>query len=261
MQPKATTDPASDKSPASAERVIVLKNVSKTFHVREGTGSIRERAFNIFSKTKGRAIQALKNINLEIHEGEFFGIIGHNGSGKSTLLRIMAGNYLPDPGGQVTMKGRFMRLALGMGFDPDLTAHENIFLSASILGLTLSQIRQRHDSIIELADLQDYVHTKVKFYSTGMQSRLKFAIAVQADADIFLMDEFFGGVGDLKFKATSEKIFKESIVKGRTIVHVSHSLGTIMQHCDRVMLLHHGEPLMIGPAEEVLEEYKRIMQT
>ncbi len=243
---------------APREPVIVLKNVSKTYHVREGAGSIRERVFNIFTKQHKRNIRALHNINLEIYKGEFFGIVGHNGSGKSTLLHVMAGTYPPDPGGEVHMKGRFMRLALGMGFDPNLTAHENIFLNASILGLTMKQIRERHDDIIAMAELEEYVHTKVKFFSTGMLSRLKFAIAVQADADIFLMDEFFGGVGDLRFKATSEKIFEESLVEGRTIVHVSHSLGTIRKHCDRVLLLHKGEAVALGPPEEVLEEYQRL---
>jgi ABC-type polysaccharide/polyol phosphate transport system ATPase subunit len=242
------------------EAVIILKNVSKTYHVREGAGSIRERVFNIFSKHQKRHIRALHDINLEIYRGEFFGIVGHNGSGKSTLLRVMAGTYPPDPGGEVTMHGRFMRLALGMGFDPNLTAHENIFLNASILGLSMKQIRERHDEIIAMAELQDYIHTKVKFYSTGMLSRLKFAIAVQAEADIFLMDEFFGGVGDLRFKETSEKIFEESLVAGRTIVHVSHNLSTIRKHCDRVLLLHKGEAVALGPPDEVINAYQELVK-
>ncbi|MDX1406710.1 MAG: ABC transporter ATP-binding protein, partial [Saprospiraceae bacterium] len=177
-----------------------------------------------------------------------------------TLLRVMAGTYPADKGGQVEMNGRFMRLSLGMGFDPELTAHENIFLNASILGLTMKQIRERHDAIIAMAELDEFVDTQVKFFSTGMRSRLQFAIAVQAEADIFLMDEFFGGVGDLRFKSISEKIFQEAIVAGRTIVHVSHGLETIRKHCDRVMLLDHGEMVCIGPPEEVLDEYHRRMQ-
>lgn len=244
---------------SDSDIVIRLENVSKTFSLGAAGTPIKDRIKNIFSPVPPRQIKALQNVNLEIRRGEFFGIIGRNGSGKSTLLRIMAGSYPPDKGGKVSRKGRYMRLALGMGFDPELTAHENIFLNASILGLSMRQIRKRHDDIIRMAELEEYVETPVKFFSTGMQSRLKFAIAVQAEADIFLMDEFFGGVGDLKFKEVSEKIFAESIVKGRTIVHVSHSLNTIREQCNRVLLLHKGVPLMIGSPEEVLEKYEKVM--
>jgi ABC-2 type transport system ATP-binding protein len=243
----------------SRETVIRLENVSKTFVVDGGGNTIREKIKGLFDGSGKQRIHALKDINLEIKKGEFFGIVGRNGSGKSTLLRIMAGSYPPDPGGKVLLKGRYMRLALGMGFDPELTAHENIFLNASILGLSMRQIRERHDEIVTMAELEDYVYTPVKFFSSGMQSRLKFAIAVQAEADVFLMDEFFGGVGDLKFKEVSEKIFDESIVKGRTIVHVSHSLSTIKERCDRVLLLHKGEPVMIGAPDEVLAKYQQVM--
>lgn len=243
------------------ETVITLKNVNKTFSIREGTRTLRDRVFRIFSPDKLRRIQALKDVSLEIKKGEIFGIIGHNGSGKSTLLRVMAGTYPPDAGGTVKMEGRFMRLALGMGFDPELSAHENIFLNASILGLTMKQIRERHDDIIAMAELEEFSNTKVKFFSSGMRSRLMFAIAMQADADIFLMDEFFGGVGDLKFRAASETIFQKSILAGRTIVHVSHSMAAIRKHCDRVLLLDQGAAVCIGEPEMVIEEYERRMGT
>lgn len=213
-----------------------------------------------FSSNSRRKIKALSNINLEIKKGEFFGIIGHNGSGKSTLLRVMAGTYIPDQGGKVFRQGSFMRLALGIGFDPELTAHENIFLNASIIGLSMREIREKHDDILKMAGLEAYLHTKVKFFSTGMLSRLKFAIAVNAEADIFFMDEFFGGVGDIQFRKLSEDIFKESIVKGRTIIHVSHSLKTIRAHCERVLLLHRGEMKALGTPEEVIPVYQQLMQ-
>lgn len=154
-----------------------------------------------------------------------------------------------------------MRLSLGVGFDKELTAHENIFLNASILGLSMKQIRKRHDQILEMAGLENYTHTKVKFFSTGMVSRLKFAIAVHAEADIFFMDEFFGGVGDLQFKALSEKVFKESFLRGRTIIHVSHTLPTIQEHCNRVLLLHHGEMVALGPPSEVIPIYRKLMES
>lgn len=241
------------------ETVIKVENVSKTFSVIDGAPTIAGQLSAFFSGQPQRKIEALKNINIEIKKGEFFGIIGHNGSGKSTLLRIMAGTYQPNQNGKVFRQGSFMRLSLGIGFDNELTAHENIFLNASILGLSMKQIRERHDDILKMAGLEDYKHTRVKFFSTGMISRLKFAIAVHADAEIFFMDEFFGGVGDLKFKALSEEIFKESMLKGRTIIHVSHTLSTIKAHCNRVLLLHKGEMVALGPPDEVIPKYRQLM--
>lgn len=250
-----------DLSWESRETVIGLENVSKTFSIVDGAPTLAGQLSAFFSSKSRRKIEALKNINLEIKKGEFFGIIGHNGSGKSTLLRMMAGTYQPNKGGRVFRKGSYMRLSLGVGFDNELTAHENIFLNASILGLSMKQIRELHDHILEMAGLEAYANTKVKFFSTGMISRLKFAIAVNAQADIFFMDEFFGGVGDLQFRALSEKIFKESLVKGRTIIHVSHSLSTIKQHCQRVLLLHRGEMKALGPPEQVIPVYEELMQS
>ncbi|PHN06451.1 ABC transporter ATP-binding protein [Flavilitoribacter nigricans] len=261
---KSKTEVHKDQVPAvnwkERETVIKLENVSKTFSIIDGAPTMAGQLSAFFSKKSHRKIEALKNINLEIKKGEFFGIIGHNGSGKSTLLRLMAGTYQPNPGGKVYRKGNFMRLSLGIGFDTELTAHENIFLNASILGLSMKQIRERHDLILHMAGLEEYKHTKVKFFSTGMISRLKFAIAVHAEAEIFFMDEFFGGVGDLQFKQLSESIFKESIVKGRTIIHVSHTLPTIREHCQRVLLLHRGEMVALGTPDEVIPQYRKLMK-
>ncbi len=240
---------------------IRLENIGKTFTVYEKTtDSIRERFFNIFQANHRRKIEALKNVNLEIERGEFFGIVGRNGSGKSTLLKIILGALQPDPGGAVEVNGRIIRLALGMGFDPELSARNNVYLNASLLGLSFKQIGQKFREIIEFAELEQFVDTKIKFYSSGMYSRLAFSIAVHAEADIFLMDEFFGGVGDSRFKEKSEKVFEESLVKGRTIVHVGHNLEMIKKHCDRVLVLNYGNPVGIGKPEEMIREYKQIMQ-
>ena len=240
---------------------IELKNISKTYSFLEkSSGTMKGRLLSLFTATKRREIQALKNINLEIKKGEFFGILGHNGCGKSTLLKIMSGAYPPDPGGTVKINGRFMLLTLGLGFNSQLTARENIYLNASILGLTLKQIGKIFHQIIEFAELENYVDTQIKYFSTGMVSRLKFAIAVQADADIFLMDEFFGGVGDVRFKKKSEKIFHESLIKGKTIVHVSHSLKTIRKHCTRVLLLHQGNPIAIDTPEVIIPQHEELMK-
>lgn len=239
------------------DTVIRLKNISKTFTVYEkNTDSIRESFFNFFQPNHKRKIEALKNINLEIERGEFFGIIGRNGSGKSTLLKIIMGAILPDSGGKVDVNGRIIRLALGMGFDPELSARDNIYLNASLLGLSFRQIGKKFHEIIEFAELQEFVDTKIKFYSSGMYSRLAFSIAVCAEADIFLMDEFFGGVGDESFREKSERVFQQSLVEKRTIIFVSHQLNTIEQFCDRLLLLEYGKPIAIGKPTEVLEKYK-----
>ena len=242
-----------------SESAIHLKNVNKTFTIRDkDSDSLHGKIISLITHSKKREIQALRNINLDIKKGEFFGIMGHNGSGKSTLLRIMSGGYPPDPGGIVQVKGRFMLLSLGMGFNMQLTARENIYLNASILGLSLKQIGRVFREIIAFAELDEYVDTQVKYFSSGMLSRLKFAIAVHAEADIFLMDEFFGGVGDARFREKSEEVFHESMIKGRTIVHVSHMAKTIEKHCSRVLLLHKGEIVGIGTPEEIIKEYRSL---
>ena len=245
-----------------SDLAIELKDINKTFSVLDkNSQSLQGKIMSLITHTTRREIKALININLEIKKGEFFGIMGHNGSGKSTLLRIMSGAYPADKGGIVKMNGRFMLLSLGLGFNPQLTARENIYLNASILGLTLKQIGRKLHDIVAFAELEKFVDTQVKYYSTGMMARLKFAIAVHANADIFLMDEFFGGVGDAGFKEKSEAVFHESLVKGRTIVHVSHSVNTIEKHCHRVLLLHQGEMVAIGTPQEIIPEYKKLSKS
>lgn len=241
---------------------IRLKNISKTFAVYEkgGNASIRETVFNLFRPNRKRKIKALKGIDLEIEKGEFFGIAGRNGSGKSTLLKIMMGALQPDPGGSVEVEGRIIRLALGMGFDPELSARDNIYLNASLLGLSFRQTGQKFQEVIEFAELEKFVDTKIKFYSSGMRSRLAFSIAVHAEADIFLMDEFFGGVGDMKFREKSERVFEKSLVQGKTIVHVGHNLELFKKHCKRVLLLDGGIPVGIDTPDVILKEYARIMK-
>jgi ABC-type polysaccharide/polyol phosphate transport system ATPase subunit len=242
-----------------SEIAIELKNINKTYSVLDkNSQNLRGKIISLITHTNKREIKALTDINLEIKKGEFFGIMGHNGSGKSTLLRVMAGAYPADKGGIVKMHGRFMLLSLGLGFNPLLTTRENIYLNASVLGLTLKQIGRIFHEIVAFAELEKFVDTQVKYFSTGMAARLKFAIAVHAESDIFLMDEFFGGVGDASFKEKSETVFHESLVKGRTIVHVSHSIRTIEKHCSRVMLLHQGRIVAIDTPDIIIPEYQRL---
>lgn len=243
------------------EVVIRVEQVSKTFKVYEKhMDTIRDRVFSVLQANTARKIKALSDINLEIRRGEFFGIVGHNGSGKSTLLKIILGAYPPDKGGKVEVHGRIIRLALGMGFDANLSGRDNIYLNASLLGIPFKEIGHKFHEIVSFAELEEFVDTKVKFYSSGMRSRLAFAIAVHAEADIFLMDEFFGGVGDIRFREKSKEVFQQRLVDGRTIIHVSHNLQTIREHCDRVLVLDHGRAVALGKPEEVVEVYRSLFK-
>ena len=241
--------------------VITLKNINKTYKVNQGSGNtIRQKVFNVFSNKAQKKIPALKDVNLNVEEGEVLGIVGRNGSGKSTLMNIILGAIKPDKGGLVNTKGRMIKLSLGIGVDKNMTARENIYLNGSILGLSFKEIGNKFDHIIEFAGLKDFVDTQVKFYSKGMKSRLLFSIAMHAEADIFLLDEFFGGVGDKEFKAKSNEVFKKSIVEGKTIVMISHALNNIMKHCDRVLWLENGNVKLLGDTKEVLKKYKESYQ-
>ena len=223
--------------------VIRLKNVSKTFRIREkSTDSIFKKVKGLLSGKNGlRELKALNNINLEVRRGEFLGIIGHNGSGKSTLLKVILGVIPPDPGGKVQTKGRVVRLALGMGFDPELSARDNIYINGSILGLTFKQIGEKFWDILDFAGLKDCVDTPIKFFSSGMYSRLAFAIAMHVDADILLIDEFFGGVGDQEFQKKSREVFDNVIVMGKTILFVSHDHELVDKCSTRKIKLDRGE--------------------
>ncbi|HUM88295.1 MAG TPA: ATP-binding cassette domain-containing protein [Prolixibacteraceae bacterium] len=239
----------------SNDIAIKLENINKTYVIHDRGNTIRERFFSLFSGKGARKLKALQNVNLEIKKGEFFGIIGRNGSGKSTLVQIMNEAIPPDKGGKVTIDGKAMRLALGMGFNNELTARQNIMINSSVLGLSIKEIKSKMDEMIAFAELEEFADTPVKYYSSGMKSKLMFSIAVNAEADIFLMDEFFGGVGDQNFKKKADELFHNRFVKGKTIIHVSHQMDSIKKYCDRVMLLDKGKVVKIGTPDEVLAEY------
>jgi ABC-2 type transport system ATP-binding protein len=236
------------------EIAIKLENVNKTFTLHNRGNTIRQRISSLFTGSTTRKLKALQDINLEIKKGEFFGVIGLNGSGKSTLIQIMNGAIPPDRGGKVTINGKAMRLALGMGFDNELTARQNIMINSSVLGLSIKEIRLKMDEMISFAELEEFADTPVKYYSSGMKSKLMFSIAVNAEADIFLMDEFFGGVGDKNFRKKADEVFHDRFVKGKTIIHVSHQLETIKKYCDRVIILEKGKVVRIGTPDEILAD-------
>ena len=228
-------------SPSTSNIAIRLTDVSKTFYIKEKSNdSIMLKFLSLRSKSQKKKIEDLKDINITIERGEFVGIIGHNGSGKSTMLKLITNAFPPDKGGTIEVNGKVIRLSLGMGFDPNLTARENIYVNGSILGLTFKVIGQKFDEIIEFSGLHGFIDTQVKFYSSGMVSRLAFSIAIHAEADIFLLDEFFGGVGDADFRKKSDDAFQH-LLRDKTILFVSHEMGQIEKYCDRVICLDHGK--------------------
>jgi len=240
--------------------VVELKSLNKTYIVKENNNdTIKEMLLNIFKSNGKRKIKALKNINISIKKGEFVGVIGHNGSGKSTLLNVIIGSVPPDKKSTVNVNGKLLRLTLGMGFDKNLTARENIYINGAMLGLSFKQIGESFSEIIEFAELEEFVETKIKFYSKGMRSRLAFAIAIKSNAEILLLDEFFGGVGDVNFRKKSDAVFKSEFIKSKTILLVSHSAPLIAKHCKRTILLDKGELKFDGDTKEALKLYNKIM--
>lgn len=238
---------------------ITVKNLSKTFRLPgERRGTLRERLMKMHLRNEVKARKTLDSVSFDVMEGEFFGIIGRNGSGKSTLLKILAGIYRPDKGSEVTIHGRIApMLELGVGFNPELTGRENVHLNATILGLDRTQIRERYDRIVEFAELHDFMELQVKHYSSGMSVRLAFAVAMQVDAPILLLDEVLA-VGDFVFAEKCFAHFEECRRQGRTIILVTHSAESMERFADRAMLIHKSKLHAIGNPHEVLEVYKKL---
>lgn len=211
-------------------------------------------------KSKVETFEALRGVSFQVKEGEIMGIIGKNGSGKSTLLRALAGIFSPDEG-TIDLHGHSVSLlSIGVGFQKKLSGRENIYLSGLLLGFTESEIEEKIDSIIEFAELGDFIDRPVKTYSSGMYSKLAFSITAILETDIILVDEILS-VGDAKFKKKSYNKMKELIAdEHRTVVIVSHSLETLKELCGRVMWLHEGELKMDGAPGDVLREYKKFME-
>ncbi len=210
-------------------------------------------------RKKVETFEALKGVTFEIEEGKILGLIGKNGSGKSTMLRAIAGIFSADEGSIDLHNNTISLLSIGVGFNNNLTGYENIYLSGMLLGFTESQIKEKEQEIIDFADIGEFIYKPVKTYSSGMYSKLAFAITAILETDIMLIDEVLS-VGDAKFKEKSYNKMKELILdEHRTVIIVSHSLGTIKELCDEVIWLHDGEVRMQGNAEEVISKYEEFM--
>lgn len=242
-----------------SENVIELQNVTKTFRIHhEKRNSIYEY-ISSFSKgnNKFEELQVLRNISLSVKRGEMIGIMGLNGSGKTTLLKIISKIYTPNEG-NVLVRGKLTPLLeLGTGFNGELTARDNIILYGAILGFSKNEIIKKIRDIIQFAELEKFLDTKLKNFSSGMNARLAFATAMQVDPDILLIDEVLS-VGDISFQEKSFNAIMEFRKKGKTIVFVSHAIEQVRAFCDRAVLLHQGQIHSIGKSDEVIEKYKEI---
>ena len=202
---------------------------------------------------------ALKNVSLTVQPGDFYGLVGLNGSGKSTLLKVISGVYKPSAG-KVTVRGAIAPLIeLGAGFDMDLTARENIYLNGTVLGMDRSFMNQHFDEIIEFSELQEFVDVPVKNYSSGMISRLGFAIATVVRADVLVVDEILA-VGDFKFQEKCKAKMRELLEGGTTLLFVSHNGDQVKELCSRAIWLNHGVVMEDGPADVVYDKYAAMME-
>ena len=237
---------------------IQVEGLSKAFRIpTHRVDSLKERVVHPFSPPDYRELRALKGVSFEIRQGEFFGIVGRNGSGKSTLLKLLASIYRADAG-KIRIAGRLAPfIELGVGFNHDLTARENVVLNGVMMGLTPKEMRQRLDAIIEFAELEDFVDLKLKNYSSGMLVRLAFSVMMQADADVLLIDEVLA-VGDTSFQQKCADAFHEMKAKGKTIVLVTHEMQTVEDYCHRAMLISDGLIQQIGDPGEIGREYLRL---
>ena len=233
---------------------IRAEHVSKRYRVRSD-GWHADRSFLVIPRR--RSFLALRDVSFDVRRGEAFGIVGSNGSGKTTLLKLLSRITAPTEG-TITLSGRLCSLIeLGAGFDPELTGRENIFLNGSILGMTYREISREIGSIVEFADMKEFIDVPVKKYSSGMFVRLGFSIAVHLDADIILFDEVLA-VGDIAFQARCFERVQKLREVGKTIVLVSHDLAAIERICDRALLLRAGEVAMIGEPRAIVENYQTL---
>jgi ABC-type polysaccharide/polyol phosphate transport system ATPase subunit len=237
---------------------VVVDGLAKTFILpRERTHTLKERALHPLRRTGHDRLEALHDVSFEVASGEFFGIVGRNGSGKSTLLKCLAGIYRADAG-EIYMNGRLSTfIELGVGFNPDLAARDNVIMNGIMLGLSPSEARARVDAVIAFAELEEFVDLKLKNYSSGMHVRLAFSVMIQVEADILLIDEVLA-VGDAAFQQKCFDVFNALRQQGTTIVFVTHDMAAVERFCDRAMLLEQGGVVAIDASRRIAAEYLQL---
>ena len=241
------------------EPVIQVKNLSKSFvipHQRHDSLVEYLSHPNRIFKPSGEKFTVLKDIDLDVYPGDFLGIMGRNGSGKSTLLKILAGIYSPTSG-SVKVKGKMVPfLELGVGFNSELSGRENVFLNGIILGLSRSFLNEKYDEIVKFAELEKFMDMPLKNYSSGMQVRLAFSIAIMADADVYILDEVLA-VGDIEFQKKCFNIFREYKKRKKTIILVTHSSASVKDFCNRAAFLKDGRLHFYDSIDGVIKAYEQ----
>jgi ABC-2 type transport system ATP-binding protein len=243
----------------SDEIAIRVEHVFKDFVLpHEKVNSVKSAFTSVAKKRKSKETQhALKDISFEIKKGEFFGIVGRNGSGKSTLLKILAGIYQPTSG-KVETHGKLVPfIELGVGFNPELTGRENVYLNGAMLGFSEKEVEAMYDDIVSFAELERFMDQKLKNYSSGMQVRLAFSMATRSEADILLIDEVLA-VGDADFQRKCFNYFSQLKNEKITVVFISHDMTAVREYCERAMLLEDSKVIEMGSTEEVAQQYLRL---
>ena len=236
--------------------VVKVDHVSKYFKLpTEATNSLRTALVNRFKGIKGYKEQhVLKDISFEVEKGDFFGILGRNGSGKSTLLKIISEIYVPEKG-SVTIDGKLVSfIELGVGFNPELTGRENVYMNGAMLGFSTVEIDAMYDDIVDFAELHDFMNQKLKNYSSGMQVRLAFSVAIKAQGDILILDEVLA-VGDEAFQRKCNDYFQERKKSGKTTILVTHDMGAVKKYCNKAVLIENGLVKAIGDPFDVSDQY------
>lgn len=238
------------------EIAVKVQDLTKSFKIPlESSNGLKQKLINTLKGRKGyRDFTPLNDISFEIEKGDFFGIVGRNGSGKSTLLKTIAGIYAPNKGG-VFVNGTLVPfIELGVGFNPELSGRENVFLNGALLGFSHTEMEAMYDDIVEFAELEAFMEERLKNYSSGMQVRLAFSIAIKAQGDILLLDEVLA-VGDAAFQAKCQEYFQDIKNRKKTVILVTHDMASVERYCNKAMLLHDGEVILYGSPKKVADAY------
>lgn len=250
---------------ADSEIAIKVSGVGKTFQPQSSSSTIKEAFIGVGRKLRGKRnlvhkegeYTALKDISFEVNKGDFFGIVGRNGCGKSTLLKMIAGVYTPTKG-HIQINGKLTPfIELGVGFNPELSGRDNVFLNGSLLGFTRKQMEEMYDDIVNFAELHEFMDTKLKNYSSGMQVRLAFSVAIRAESDILVIDEVLA-VGDEAFQQKCLRVFQDYKESSRTVILVTHDMNSVRNLCNRALLIEDGKVKYAGDVEKVADLYSDI---